>query len=136
MFNVLAESKVKLEQFLEDCREEGFASLSVLNRPFNFSRSFCCCREGGGLKVKNAKILMVEADASGILLYENILKAADTELSGKQQCSPVAVGHSFPQQSILAAVRFLGANGCYSGATQLLRALHLTSPGEYFEGVF
>lgn len=115
MFNVLAESKAKLKQFLEDCREEVFPSLSVLIRPFNFSPSFCCCRESGGLKVKNAKILMMEADASGVLLYENILKAAGTELSGKQQCSPIAAGHCFPQQSILAAMRFLGANAYYFG---------------------
>ena len=76
---------MKLKQFSEDCREQVFPSLSVLHRPFDFSLLFCCCREGGGLMVKNAKILMMEANASGVLLYENILKAADTELSGKQQ---------------------------------------------------
>lgn len=63
---------------------------------------------------------MMEADASGVLLYENILKAADMELSGKQQRSPIAAGHCCPQQSILAALRFLGANGYYAGTAQLL----------------
>lgn len=59
---MLAESKVKLKEFLEDCREV-FPSLSVLSRPFNFSLSFCCGREGGGLKVKKAKILKMDIEA-------------------------------------------------------------------------
>lgn len=79
---------------------------------------------------------MVEEDARGVLLYENILKAADTELSGKRQCSPVGAGHCFPQQSILAALRFLGENGYYSGTTRFLQSLHFMSSGDYFEGVF
>lgn len=49
-----------------------------------------------GLNVKNAKILTMGADASGVLQYKNILKAADTEIPGKQQCSPLAAGHCFP----------------------------------------
>lgn len=53
----------------------------------------------------------MEADASGVLLYENILKAADMELSGKEGCGAVAAGHSFPRQSSVAAVGFLGAVG-------------------------
>lgn len=65
---------------------------------------------------------MLEGDASGVLLYENILKAADLELSGKQHCCPVTAGQCFPQQSASAAVRLMGANGYSFGATQLLRS--------------
>lgn len=135
MFNVLAESKVKLKQFLEDGREEVFPSLSVLNRSFNFRLSFCCCREGGGLKVKNAKILMMAANASGVLRYENSLKAADTELSGTATWCR-GCWCCCPQQSAGAAAALLGAHGNYLGTTQLLPSVRLMSPAEYCEGVF
>lgn len=67
MFNGLAGSKVKLKQFLEDCKKDVFPSFKRSKPPFDFSPSSCCWREGGGLKVKIAKILMMEADARGVL---------------------------------------------------------------------
>lgn len=66
LFTVLAKSKVKLKHFLEDCKAEVFVYLSILNRHFNFSLLFCCCKEGVGFNVKNAKMFMIEADASGV----------------------------------------------------------------------
>lgn len=134
MFNVLAESKVKLKQFLEDGREEVFPSLSVLNRSFNFRLSFCCCREGGGLKVKNAKILMVAANASGVLRYENSLKAADTELSGTATRSRAA-GAAFPSRA-RGLLPLPGSTRQLSGYSQLLPSVCLMSSAGYFEGVF